>query len=419
LTIAPAYETGHVSVYIGDCRLVMRELTARVDAIITDPPYDLTANKKGGSGAASVNLESPFGRSRIGTGNGPGGFMGEAWDSTGVAFERETWETAAQLLKPGGYLLAFGAPRTFHRMTVAIEDAGFIIRDTLSWLYGQGFPKSLNMAKEFDRRAGVEGEVIGTRDVGPDMRGDAYRQAEGRMIATERVPASDLARRWDGWGTALKPAWEPIVLAQKPLEGSYAANVEKYGVGALNVDGARLPMVQDGRGGGRKGSSGFVDGYAHDGFVAAQEGRWPPNVAVDAAAAAAIDAQSGQRPGGNYPKQRGESFFDAFEGRAPTEGGPRAMGDSGGASRFFYTAKADAEDRGAGNDHPTVKPSSLMRWLVTLVTPPGGLVLDPFAGSGTTLAAARDVGMKAIGIELQPEYLRLIVERCRQEAFPW
>ena len=386
-----------------DCRARMAAmLAASIDAIVTDPPYALTANKRGGSGEASLNTDSPAGRSRIGTG---GGFMGQKWDSElpGV----ETWEAALRVAKPGAHLVAFGGTRTFHRLTCAIEDAGWEIRDCLSWLYGQGFPKSLNLG--------------------------------------------------EGWGTGLKPAWEPIVLARKPLEGSVAANRAKYGTGVLNIDGCRIEGAagsgvwgssnQDCQEGRTFNASPDGDGYryrsqAHPG------GRWPANVALDVDAALQLDEQSGELVSGANPTRRGSPKFrntyGEFVGQEECEA---ARGqDAGGASRFFYCPKADRTERNAGLDgperplnwssgeqspgtfqspntkrrarnfHPTVKPVELMRWLCRLVTPPGGLVLDPFCGSGSTGIAALREGFAFIGIEREPDYCELARRRIAEDA---
>jgi site-specific DNA-methyltransferase (adenine-specific) len=389
----------------GDCLDVMRDLPdACVDAIVTDPPYGLVANKKGGSGIASVNLDSPYGRARIGTGNGSGGFMGKAWDSCvpGVEF----WAEALRVAKPGAHLVAFGGTRTYHRLAVAIEDAGWEIRDCLSWLYGSGFPKSLDVSKAIDKAAGAEREVLVT------------------------APTTDAAKQWQGWGTALKPAWEPCILARKPLVGTVAANVLAHGTGAINVDACRIesgpsPSVER-----RKhaapamsiGATGWTTPARPPSYNEQRGGealgRWPANVALDEEAAAMLDEQTGERKSGIAVQRNG--------GGGLTYGGKRhatmrnddwGYSDSGGASRFFYTAKASRAERtmrsAVDNKHPTVKPVSLMRWLVRLVTPPQGSVLDPFAGSGTTLLAAHLEGFDYLGIEREAEYVEIIRERLR------
>jgi site-specific DNA-methyltransferase (adenine-specific) len=434
-----------IGVVTGDCLDALAAVhDGTVDAIVTDPPYDLTTGKRGGSGAASINLDLPYGRARIGTGNGAGGFMGKAWDGTGVAFDPATWREALRVLKPGGHLLAFGGTRTYHRLTCAVEDAGFEVRDCLAWLYGSGFPKSLDASKAIDKAAGAEREIVGyRRPEGSDVAGEAERDSTGSHIWTGELrsdePATPDAERWRGWGTALKPAHEPIVLARKPLAGTVAATVLAHGTGALNVDGCRIAGVKPHRevvkqqvnaweGDGPWKSSGVGSGDS-------DAGRWPANVILDPEAAALLDEQTG------------ESMSRVGQPRSAAAGdgwGMTATGaeyaDSGGASRFFYVAKASAAERNAGLDgfpekvtrdtygdglqgprphtaddyewqrkgarnvHPTVKPIDLMRWLVRLVTPPGGLVIDPFAGSGTTGIACVLEGLNFIGIEREPEY---------------
>lgn len=310
-------------------------------------------------------------------------FMGKAWDRSGVAFDPATWTEVLRVLKPGGHLLAFGGSRTYHRMACAVEDAGFEVRDCLAWLYGVGFPKSHNLHGE-----------------------------------------------WQGWGTALKPAYEPIILARKPLsERNVAANVKRWGTGALNVDGCRIPTDDNLNGGAyTQGASPRWDGTENwrykrgqAGEFAQPTGRWPANVALDEEAAAALDEQSGTRPG-MKPRvlQRGLTTGSGIgygSGSGPQEA-PAGYGDTGGASRFFYTAKADAADRGPGNNHPTVKPTDLMRWLCRLVTPPGGTILDPFGGSGSTIVAAAMEGFHSIGIEQDEGYCAIARRRAAAAAQP-
>ncbi len=410
--VAWATEDGRATVHHGDCLDVMRTMAdGSVDAVVCDPPYALTANKKGGTGAASVNLESPYGRARIGTGNGGGGFMGKAWDAALPTVDM--WIEALRVAKPGAHLLAFGGTRTFHRLTCAIEDAGWEIRDCLSWLYGSGFPKSHNGA-------------------------------------------------WGG--TALKPAWEPVVLARKPLIGTVEANHAAHGTGALNIDGCRIGFASDddrasafpgGRttshGAGSLAGPGAAQDAERSEFAAERnsKGRWPANVALDEDAAAALDEQSGVAESGVAYEPTGAR--PATVANAPEEylGRTLGYGDSGGASRFFYTAKASRSEREAGltgervtvqsgmggamptdddgrerdrfkvtarNTHPTVKPVDLMRWLVRLVTPIGGTVLDPFLGSGTTGVAALQEGCRFIGIEREAQYVEIAKARIAHEA---
>lgn len=414
---APYLDDGDVRLYLGDCIEVMAAMPAEsVDAVVCDPPYGLA-------------------------------FMGKAWDRyapSQFAAWCETWaREALRVLKPGGHLLAFGGTRTFHRLTCGIEDAGLEVRDCLSWLYGSGFPKSLDVGKAIDKAAGAEREVVGTRrgfgetgcqylNRGEPCRGHGdERSLSGVTVhALATAPATDAAREWQGWGTALKPAWEPCVVARKPLAGTVAANVQAHGTGALNIDGCRIlhgGNIANANGGGRgagyeahSGKPGRKYGDGLGGVVAEPHtgGRWPANVALDEAAAAMLDAQSGERPSG---ARCGGEYGGIGAGALYGDGGTATLSaidaNTGGASRFYYTAKASRADRntsGATNTHPTVKPTDLMRWLVRLVTPPGGVVLDPFAGSGSTLVAARAEGFRAIGIEREAEYAQIIADRLSQ-----
>lgn len=378
-----------------DCREAMAAMDAcSVDAIVTDPPYHLTTGKKGGTGEASVNLESPYGRARITT-----GFMGKKWDGGDVAHDPAVWIAALRVAKPGAYLLAFGGTRTYHRLAVAIEDAGWEIRDTVMWVYGSGFPKSHN---------------------GP----------------------------WGG--TALKPAWEPVIMARKPLIGTVAANVEKHGTGALNIDACRIEAERgdepfkwsEPRGGIWK-----TDSQAQAQAQAQELGRWPANLIHDGSEevlAAFPEAPGQQRSVG--PEHGEKASINTFGDYGPRDTfNPR--GDSGSAARFYYCAKADRHDRNDGlrgrekkplnwssgtqspgtfqapgtdrsseNHHPTVKPTDLMRYLCKLVTPKGGTVLDPFMGSGSTLKAAELEGFSAVGIEIDPEYCEIARRRIASDA---
>lgn len=372
----------------GDALAVLRTWPAEsVHAVVTDPPYGLH-------------------------------FMGKAWDH-GLP-DAEVWREVHRVLKPGGHVLAFGGTRTHHRMWCDIEDAGLEVRDTICWLFGQGFPKSHN------------------------LRGD-----------------------WEGWGTALKPAWEPIIVARKPCAGTVAANVETHGCGALNVRecaveiNEKLPTYRA-HGSGKVGSGGVYEGgYAGNPTVLERphpdsvrhraEGRWPANVAHDGSAEvlerfAAFGEKGASAPvRGTEPSKPGNGITQGHRARVASE----HHGDTGSAARFFYCAKASRGEREAGlralpenthgmsggaqshgegddaaqgiglnrvyrarNNHPTVKPIALMRWLVRLVTPPGGVVLDPFAGSGTTLCAAALEGASWIGIEQHEPYVAIARARA-------
>lgn len=377
-----------------------------VDSIVTDPPYEL-------------------------------GFMGKSWDSSGIAYSTELWGECLRVLKPGGHLLAFGGSRTWHRIAVAIEDSGFQVRDSIAWLYGSGFPKSLDISKAIDKAAGAEREVLtetvedlfGEREErkekpasGIGENGNAFSgHAEGAMQRELGNPVTPEAQQWEGWGTALKPAFEPVVVARKPLIGTVAENVLTHGTGGLNIDGSRIPTT-DRFGGGAKGSSGFAANYDAEGWTSGSDkGRWPSNVILDPYTAELLDEQSGI----SVSKSGGKSGTPAHDG-GWLQVERAGHNDSGGASRFFYVAKASKRDRNEGlensNIHPTVKPTDLMRYLIKLVTPPGGVVLDPFTGSGSTGKAAILEGFDFIGIELTEEYLPIIegrlahAEKMRAEA---
>jgi DNA modification methylase len=480
-----------IQLHHGDCREVLASLPdCSVDSVVTDPPYEL-------------------------------GFMGKAWDGSGIAYSVEMWAEVLRVLKPGGHLCAFGGTRTYHRMACAIEDAGFEIRDSLHWVYGSGFPKSLDVSKAIDKQrddradiyrvtawvrgardaagitnrdidtafgfAGMAGHWTSTKsqpavptleqvpllldtlgidmdDVPEEIRrllwdlngrkgqpGDNWwkrevvgsvtkgssplpnnhdgRWDDGQQDGTFNITtaATDAAKQWEGWGTALKPAHEPIVLARRPLIGTVAANVLTHGTGALNIDGARVGTTDDLNGGGYSGGtpktmfSGLGRLQPED-FVQ-PGGRWPANVIFDTEAGALLDEQE-------YGASR---FFTAIEWDDNT--------DLGIDVPFRYIAKPGKQERNAGldglpevvgkrtqdggddtrgrptptnqNHHPTVKPLALMRWLVKLVTPPGGTVLEPFAGSGTTLMACVLEGFNGIGIEMTDEYLPIIEGRVR------
>lgn len=391
-----------IELHLGDCIATMRSMPAEsVDSIVTDPPYEL-------------------------------GFMGKTWDASGIAYNVEMWREALRVLKPGGHLLAFSGSRTYHRMVVAIEDAGFEVRDQIMWVYGSGFPKSLDVSKAIDKAAGAEREVVGERTFfgkaaqdWKDKGGDNFNvggPSSAGLTKTVGItaPATDAARQWQGWGTALKPAHEPICVARKPLVGTVAANVLAHGTGAINVDGCRVGT----EGGTRltqitKKGDGIYEGGVNTGAfgdVVPGLGRWPANLIHDGSdeVLAAFPQAKGQQGAltGAEPSSKTANAFGEFAGRSPSE--PRS--DTGSAARFFYCAKASKSDRGEGNVHPTVKPTDLMRYLCRLVTPPGGLVLDPFTGSGSTGKAAVLEGFRFVGCELSPEYLAIARARIEHAA---
>jgi len=401
-----------VRVIHGDMLDVLPTLSG-LDACVCDPPYHLTNNT--GTRSPYPGQYTPIGRPK----EPKGGFMGKQWDGGDIAFRPETWRLVLDALKPGAYLLACGGTRTSHRMTCAIEDAGFEIRDTLCWLYGSGFPKSLDVSKAIDKAAGATREIVGVREYagGHVQRSSADKLAPpiGTFVRTqddrlETIPATPEAAAWAGWGTALKPAHEPIILARKPLQGTVAANVLRHGTGAINVDACRVGIdegerdVIDNRSGvgfGTGNTVGGNQGRAEGVFKSHSAGRWPANVLHDGSAEVeAVFAAFGERTSGVERGERGTGGIWSPSSGVPC--GPQ-YGDTGSASRFFYCAKADAGDR-ADSRHPTVKPVALMRWLVRLVTPPGGTVLDPFAGSGTTGEAAMLEGFNALLVEQDAQH---------------
>lgn len=397
--LTPHFRDESVTVYHGDCLDVLAALPdVCVDSVVTDPPYGLN-------------------------------FMGKHWDDGAVAFDPVVWGHCLRVLKPGGHLLAFGGTRTWHRLACAVEDAGFEMRDSIAWLFGSGFPKSMDVSKAIDKAAGAEREVTRHERVGIASGSGNAVGGPKMVVPLCDNPATDDAKRWAGWGTALKPAFEPVVCARKPLSGTVAGNVLAYGVGALNIDGCRvdsnnLPkanvftrrtqMSGDRRSGAAAGM--YADGDNHN-YEPHTAGRWPSNVVVDEFAAQEIDRQSGDVRGAPGMRQIEGSVTFTVGQDINEKRFVQGIPDSGGASRFFptfkYQAKAPQDERPNVNgiSHATVKPLDLMRWLVLLVTPPGGLVLEPFAGSGTTAEACIHEHMKCIAIEREADYLPLIVSR--------
>ena len=355
----------------GDCLEILKTLPDNsVDACVTDPPYGLK-------------------------------FMGKKWDYDVPTVEQ--WKEVLRVMKPGAFLLSFGGTRTYHRMVVNIEDAGFEIRDQIQWLYGSGFPKSLNISKNIDKMKGAEREVVGTRI---SEGGRSGGNSEFSKILNQpklidiTAPATPEAIQWDGYGTALKPANEPICLARKPLsEKTVAENVLKWGTGGLNIDGCRVEgnMGNDRALGKPRRTDNTKFGKANETLNPQSPlGRFPANVITDGS-----DEVVGLFPdttgGAKAAKgKEGRSFFNAGNYHL---NGERIEYDSGSAARFFYCAKASKAERGEGNTHPTVKPLKLMCYLCRLVTPPGGTVLDCYVGSGTTGVAAQIEGFDFIGID--------------------
>ncbi|QJU55924.1 site-specific DNA-methyltransferase [Herbiconiux sp. SALV-R1] len=350
----------------------------------------------------------------------------------------EQWAAEClRVLKPGGHMLAFGGSRTWHRLASAVEDAGFEIRDSIAWLYGSGFPKSMDVAKAItgmESGHGSNASAIRKATMGDDykpsgVRGnrDGVTRRSDTDMADRVLELTENGQKWQGWGTALKPAFEPIVVGRKPLAGTVATNVLTHGAGALNIDAARVPggerpvMVRTATVVSATSMSGASTGATQSGEMT-DRGRWPTNVILDQSQAAELDTQtgtltSGKMHAGQPRKGKPADILGAF---APDQVRNDTYGDSGGASRFFptfrYEAKAPSDERPSvdGMQHPTVKPLDLMRWLVRLVTPPGGTVLEPFAGSGTTIEAALLEGFSCIGIEREESYLPLIMQRIKK-----
>lgn len=383
-------QPSNVSLVGGDCKEHLRTFNdASFDSIVTDPPYEI-------------------------------GFIKSRWDRSGIAYDVDMWKECLRVLKPGAHLLAFGSPRTYHRMASAIEDAGFEIRDSIHWLYGEGFPHGLDLSKAIDRELGAKRRVVGIsrRSV---KEGVTTFQDSFREVFERTEPATAEARKWNGWSTALKPAHEPIVVARKPLDGNTAENVIRHGAGGLNTDACRIAARDHsytrncsgdrGHAGPRRQPSKYASG---GGGIASRHGRWPANVILDEYAATQLDAQGGRCKSG-HRRLRPRANRRGYTGSTSALPSPISYGDEGGASRFFYVAKASARERSAGldrpNSHATVKPLTLMRHLVRLVTPPGGVVLDLFTGSGTTGIAAILEGMRFVGIEKESEYLAIAQAR--------
>ena len=448
----------------GDCIEQMQKLKdegKQIDSVVTDPPYHLTSivERYGKDGSAPAKDKDGLYQRQA------RGFMGKEWDGGDIAFRTDTWKLAYDLLKPGGYLLAFSASRNYHRMAVAIEDAGFEIRDQIMWIYGSGFPKSLNIGKAIDKRLGNEREVVGTR-VSAFGDADGSETDDGRNLwgkeSTKEVELTKGNSEYEGWGTALKPAHEPIVMARKPLEGTNIDNVLKYGTGAINIDGCRIQG--DDTGGERKittrksrdennvwtdENSGMKQEENH--FADADpKGRYPANVIHDGSdVVQEIFPQTSK----SVSTKRTRKTVGMFG--MPNDATPE-YDDEGTAARYFYCPKTSAEERNRGlesftakpmawgnqakaelkrgnldfkgnqgdgskhnkvamrlNTHPTVKPQELMKYLCRLVTPKGGVVLDPFMGSGSTGMAAKDEGFDFIGIEKEKEYFEIAEARIK------
>ena len=413
----------------GNCLELLAEMPDNsVDSIVTDPPYEL-------------------------------GFMGKSWDNSGIAYNVELWSQALRVLKPGGHLLAFGGSRTYHRLASAVEDAGFEIRDQIMWLYGSGFPKSHNVANAIDKNQGASnrGHAISSGSQIHPTTGE--KRANGEVLP-KYESRTEASKGWEGWGTALKPAHEPIVVARKPLIGTVATNVLTYGTGALNIDGSRVGTTDnfDGLKGRpitklatrREGETNeeykdrVLESPGQQEALAKLKdlGRWPANVIHDGSEEV---LEGFPNTKGVVRKPTGKGILNPETGwnaNSMIDTTVRGFADSGSAARFFYCAKASKSERNAGleglpernnaeregrtsglnsaghqkptisqNFHPTVKPIALMRYLVKLVTPPNGTVLDPFLGSGTTAVAAILEGFNWMGCEMTEDYWPIIEAR--------
>ena len=398
----------------GDCLEELDKLDENsIESIVTDPPYELN-------------------------------FMGKGWDNAGVSFQKETWQKCLRVLKPGGYLLAFGGTRTYHRIACAIEDAGFEIRDTIMWIYGSGFPKSMSLSKGLEAREKLGN--AGTRnkrkiEQACDTEEYKLKQtnngAMGEIIETTRkeyVPGTDLAKQWQGWGTCLKPSYEPIIVARKPFKGSLVDNVLKYGVGGLNIDECRvgneertIPIHSNDK---KEDNTlfGLHPTIQHKRKPTTQ-GRFPANTILTYDETD-FDEVCGGFPittstGGSGEASRKNTFSNVY-GEYNHNYVSNSLGgfnDKGSAARYFYCAKASRKDRDEGlsegerSTHPTVKPTALMQYLVRLVSPKGATILDPFMGSGSTGKAVmyenkeRNADYKFVGIEKEAEYCEIAKAR--------
>lgn len=372
----------------GDCLEVMAELPDNsVDAVVTDPPYGLS-------------------------------FMSKDWDQSVPG--PEYWTEALRVAKPGSMLLAFGGTRVFHRLMVAIEDSGWQIRDTIMWVYGSGFPKSANISKLIDKELGCE-NVVGSIPDRWTGKGNTLNLSTDRPQSECKItiPASPQAQQWDGYGTALKPAWEPIIVAMKPIDGTYANNAMVHGVAGMNIDDCRVPITDGAKmarantpgSNGWKNSSGGKNSAALNGEPS---GRWPANLIHDGSDEVKDlfpYSESGGRVRKSDRKAKSSYGFTPSVGVGPAD-------TKGSAARFFYCAKASKSDRNSGltvgesNSHPTVKPTKLMRYLCKLVgMPNGSVILDPFMGSGSTGIAAVLEGQSFVGIDLDAEHVATAQQR--------
>ena len=370
----------------GDCLEQMKTLDDNsVDSIVSDPPYGIS-------------------------------FMAKKWDYDVPSVE--VWEEAMRVLKPGGHALIACGTRTQHRMVVNIEDAGFEIRDVVSWIYGSGFPKSLNISKAIDKAAGAEREVVGSRK----LQGEALKMKGGNFLVHEdreetdsidiTAPETEAAKQWDGWGTALKPACEFFTLCRKPLsEKTIAANVLKWGTGGINIDGCRVegekPLRET-----TEGNEGLFGMGSRKAVGTTTQGRFPANLIHDGSQEVLeLLPETKSSAGKKQTPSKSTNGFGYYKGTDKVVG----HNDQGSVARFFYCPKASRKDRNEGNNHPTVKPTALMAYLCRLITPTGGVVLDPYMGSGSTGKAAVREGFSFVGCELDTDYYEIATERVNNE----
>jgi DNA modification methylase len=454
----------------GDCLEELKNLGDNsVDCVVTDPPYgwrfmgkawdafdiDKLAKQGKRPGETYVGQDGKTRKTRNTTAEAAGKYNnGLDANRAFQEFSRSWAIEAFRVLKPGGHMLVFCGPRTYHRMASGVEDAGFEIRDQLQWLFGSGFPKNMDVSNAIDKAAGAEGPIVGKNPAycARQLEHDAKWKTAMRP-EYKRGPATDAAKQWQGWGTALKPANEPIVLARKPLsESTVANNVLKWGVGALNIDASRI-ATEEYLGGGSNGTTecplansfgnGIGGGKLHNGLPYVQpQGRWPANLLLDESAAEMLDEQSGPCKTGIITKPPMHDAEKIIRGKKAMITASH-VDVATGASRFFYVAKTSKRERNAGlegeinhkqgvrpnsvddtgkfpdhdhrpsggNNHPTVKPIKLMEYLIQLITPPNGTVLDPFMGSGTTGIACKNLGFEFIGIEMSEEYCEIAQKR--------
>lgn len=426
-----------IKMYAGDNRTSLRQLIdqgVRVHSVVTDPPYGLVSiqkrfGKDGAAAARTAGNDGSFARLS-------GGFMGKLWDSTGIERDPEFWRLIYDILLPGGYVFAFSGSRTYHRMACAIEDAGFITHPMHVWAFGSGFPKAHAADKAIDKHLGIKGGFVPEGNVVKRMIPGADQHRDGSWIKDngreyqpgQYVPGSPEAAEWEGWayGTqAQKPALEPIYLGQKPFsEKTGAVNLLKHGVGAVNIDGCRVG-TEGARNNGRKADTSPIYGdFGASARVDYGKGRHPANLILDGSpeVVAMFPDSKGQQGAlrGTEPSRTGDENTNCYGKYGPRPATP-VRGDTGSAARFFhqfpldtdpliYNPKAGKEDR-AGSRHPTVKPVALLQYLIRHITPQGGVILDPFAGSGTTAVAARREGFDCILMEAEPEYVDFIHSR--------